>query len=259
MAVGNTGKYLNAYNDGDLYVSDDAGISWKLARKDAHRYEFGDSGSILVAINDEKRTDVISYSINHGDDWVDVDLGVEVRALALTTVPDSTSDKFTLIAETKDQKPYIFSINFDGVLEKKCKSDDFEKWYARLDEKGEPDCLMGHKQFYNRRKKDVNCYVGAEYKDPEVQEEVCECTDEDYECDFEFAMVDDKCKLVGKLTPPPGECKKKGDKFKGSSGYRRIPGDNCKGGDKDKLIERPCAEGNYLKIPSKSILLEHKK
>ena len=46
---------------------------------------------------------------------------------------------------------------------------------------GKPDCLMGHKQFFWRRKADADCYVGEKYKDPEPVEENCPCTDEDYE------------------------------------------------------------------------------
>jgi hypothetical protein len=40
---------------------------------------------------------------------------------------------------------------------------------------------MGHKQFFWRRKQDVDCSVGEKYKDPEPIEENCPCTDEDYE------------------------------------------------------------------------------
>ncbi|KAF8468863.1 hypothetical protein BDZ91DRAFT_847692 [Kalaharituber pfeilii] len=260
MAVGNTGKYLKHYEDGDLYVSDDAGLTWKKALNDAHRYEFGDSGSILVAAFDEGRTNKIKYSLNHGKDWEDVDLKKEVRVLALTTVPDSTTTKFTLIAQSKDDKGYVIALNFDGVFERQCKKDDdekksdFEKWYARLDENEKPDCLMGYKQFYYRRKKDADCYVGGDYKEPQAQEEICDCTDEDYECDFEFADKEGngKCVLIGKLPIPAGACKKKGDKFKGSSGYRLIPGNKCKKKDnkKDEPIERDCDEEAVVTPPS---------
>src|SRR5690606_31657756 len=69
MAVGNTGNYLKAYDKGDLYVSDDAGVTWELALEEAHKYEFGDQGSILVAVNDEEYTDTLSFSLNHGKSW----------------------------------------------------------------------------------------------------------------------------------------------------------------------------------------------
>lgn len=258
LAVGNTGKYLSDYEHGDVYVSDDAGLTWsKTDLKGPHMYEFGDSGSILVAVADKTKTDKLRYSLNHGKVWESVDLDVELQVAALTTVPDSTAKKFTMIALGKDGKNYIFSFNFDGVLDRQCKQDDdgkksdYEKWYARLDEKGNPDCLMGHKQFFYRRKKDADCFVNAEYKDPVPEEENCPCIDEDYECDFEFAAKDGegKCELIGKLKVPEGACKKEGDTFKGSSGYRLIPGNTCtKGIKKDEEKEWHCDKG--VKPPS---------
>lgn len=259
LAVGNTGKYLDEYENGDVYVSDDAGLNWKkTALKGPHMYEFGDSGSILVAVADKSKTDKLRYSLNHGEDWESVDLDMDIQVGALTTVPDSTAKKFTLIAAAKDKKGYyIFSINFDGVLDRQCKDDDYEDWYARLDDKGNPTCLMGHKQVFKRRKKNAECFVNADYKDPVAEEPKCPCTDADYECDFEFADTEGsgKCELVGKMKIPEGACKSEGDKFKGSSGYRLIPGNTCdqdKGIKKDEEKEWDCKEGKKNTPPPSS-------
>jgi hypothetical protein len=35
-----------------------------------------------------------------------------------------------------------FFIDFDGLHERECGSGDLEEWTARLNEKGEPDCLI---------------------------------------------------------------------------------------------------------------------
>jgi hypothetical protein len=77
MGVGNTGDALGKYTDGDLYVSDDAGLTWELALEEAHKYEFGDQGSVLVAVFDEGDTDKIMYSLKHGrkDSWKAIELG----------------------------------------------------------------------------------------------------------------------------------------------------------------------------------------
>ncbi|KAL7269099.1 vacuolar protein sorting/targeting protein PEP1 [Rhizina undulata] len=250
MGVGSLGDRLDKYDECDLFVSDDAGLTWKLARKDAHKYEFGGSGSVIVAIYDEDTTNKIAYSLNHGKDWKEVDLGKDVRARLLTTTPDSTSLKFTLVATGKDKKAYIFLIDFTDVFDRACKLDkdnekdgDFEKWYARKDEKGDPDCLMGHKQYYWRRKADAECYVDALYKDPEPEKEQCECADHDFECDFNFVKQDGECARAEGYKPrfESGECKKPEDTFMGPSGYRKIPGNDCKGGlTKDEKKELPC-------------------
>ena len=69
MGVGSIGSYLKPYDECDTFLSTDAGVTWQMIRSDAHKYEFGDSGSILIAINDEDATDEISYSTDLGRTW----------------------------------------------------------------------------------------------------------------------------------------------------------------------------------------------
>lgn len=262
LGIGNTGDYLKAYEEGDLWVSDDAGVSWKPALEEAHKYEFGDQGSILVAIYDEDDTDQIRYSLNHGTDWETFDLGKKVRARVLTTVPDSTTLKFILLATTgKGSKTehLVISIDFNNLHERKCDDNDFEKWFARLDEKGEPDCLMGHKQFYNRRKADSECFVKDKFREPEAKFERCTCSEEDYECDYNFRQSEDgkKCEPAGVLAKPENVCKDGEKTFMGSSGFRLIPGDVCdtkEGPDLDKEVERDC---DQTKEPAVSGKISH--
>ncbi|CAZ85060.1 unnamed protein product [Tuber melanosporum] len=255
MGVGSLGDHLAGYKDCDLFYSDDAGLTWRKALTDAHKYEIGGSGSVMVAINDEDMTDIVSYSIDHGKNWEEVKLDERIRARLLTTTPDSTTLKFTLIGTARDKTPYVFGLDFSEVFERKCKLDkssedgDYEKWYARLDEEGKPDCLMGHKQYFWRRKPGVNCYVGEDYKDPEPEKEVCECTKHDFECDFNFVREnrgkDDDCVPAKgvKFSIPAGECKKDEDTYMGPSGYRKIPGNDCKGGESlEDKVERKCNE-----------------
>lgn len=252
MGVGNTGKRLQDYKEGNLYVSDDAGLTWKEALEGAHKYEFGDQGAVIVAIDDKDTTNEVKYSLNHGKDWAKADLGEKIRAKLLTTVPDSTSLKFLLEA-TKDEEWYLFVIDFEGLHERKCKEDDFEKWPARLGEDGDPSCIMGHKQFYRRRKADADCFVAEEFKDPLPQTEPCKCSKEDFECDFNYIRSEDQTECVPAvpLTPPAGECKNAEDTFTTSSGFRLIPGDDCerKGGEElDKEVERPCSDSKKAPV-----------
>jgi hypothetical protein len=69
-------------------------------------------------------------------------------------------------------------LDFTNTRKKKCEEDDFEKWYARSTKS---ECIMGHKQWYKRRKPNVDCYVGDEFKDAEEHEENCPCIEADYE------------------------------------------------------------------------------
>ena len=260
MGVGNTGDFLEDYDKGDLYVSDDAGLTWSKAIEEAHKYEIGDQGAVLVAVYDEGPTNEIQYSIDHGKKWQTADFGKEeVRARILTTTPDSTSLKFILLATVgggSKMKNYLFSINFEGLHERKCKQDDFEEWYARLDEKGKPDCIMGHKQKYRRRKADANCFVDEEFEHPDLQLEPCVCSEEDFECDYNFVRGEDskECVPLGPLPSPKDVCKEPDGTYTGSSGFRMIPGNDCvrKGGvELDQPKERPCTDSTKPVVSGK--------
>lgn len=250
MGVGNTGSSLKSYDDGNLYVSDDAGTTWRQALKGPHKYEFGDQGSILVAVKDGVDNEV-QYSLDHGRKWHEVDLPQNIKPVQLTTTQDSTSLKFLLEALNEERTSgYIISIDFDDMHERQCKDDDMETWYARADEDGKGTCLMGHKQSYRRRKWDADCFLKKEFEDPMPQSEPCECTDADFECDFNFVRSADRKECTQAegtiLQMPEGECKAFGpdDTFKGSSGWRLIPGNDCKrtsGVQKDDLVDRKCS------------------
>jgi len=69
MGVGNVGENLLEYEHCDTFLSTDAGLSWKMVRKGAHKYEFGDLGSILVIVDDEESTNDILYSLDLGKSW----------------------------------------------------------------------------------------------------------------------------------------------------------------------------------------------
>ncbi|KAK0612991.1 hypothetical protein B0T17DRAFT_511348 [Bombardia bombarda] len=255
MAIGNTGDHLGDYwEDGNLYVSDDAGKTWTKGLDGPHKYEFGDQGSILVAVKDSKKMDVdeISYSLDHGVTWVQESLpkDVEIEPYILTTTQDATSLKFLLIGKSKDSKFWqVITIDFEGLHEDTCKKDDLEEWHARVDKDGKPTCLMGHTQSFTRRKKNAECFLKQEFKHAVTETADCDCTDLDYECDYNFIRSDDdKCVSKGPIAAPDGACSK-GDPdatFKGTSGYRKIPGNTCKPtkemDEKYKDVERKCGD-----------------
>ena len=266
MGIGNTGKFMKDYEDGDLYVSDDAGVTWIQGLDGAHLYEFGNQGAVIVAVDDEEPTSQIRYSIDHGKTWKKVDLEEKVRARFLTTVPDSTTLKFLLMGSKgsgSKMEWVLFKIDFEGLHEKACREKDFEDWPARVDKDGKASCLMGHKQFFRRRKADVECFIDEEFKDPVPKFEPCVCTTADFECDFNFVRSEDRkqCLPTKALSKPEGACKNAKDTFKGPSGWRLIPGNECmrKGGEElDLDIKRPCSDSVNQPV-SGDILVEKTK
>ena len=69
MGVGSIGDYLLPYDQCDTFLSTDGGVTWQMIDKEAHLYEFGDQGSILVIVNDEEGVDNIRYSSDLGRTW----------------------------------------------------------------------------------------------------------------------------------------------------------------------------------------------
>ncbi|KAF9457576.1 Oligoxyloglucan reducing end-specific cellobiohydrolase [Collybia nuda] len=271
MGVGSVGESLLPYEESDTFLSTDAGVTWTMIRQDAHKYEFGDKGSILVVINDEEGTDTVRYSLDLGKTWNKYELDVKLRARALITLPDSTSQKFILLGQVAKRhqskdigRVVIVYLDFSSTRPRKCGEDDFEKWYARP---AKTECLMGHKQWYKRRKADANCYVGDKYRDPVEHEEDCPCTKEDYECDYNYIRNGAECVPVGPEPIPAGVCSPNDpvQTYQGSSGFRKIPGNTCKGGvELDKPVEKKCSqaqpqEGDIIHqtFEFKSLIVQH--
>ena len=78
-------------------------------------------------------------------------LGVNIRARGLSTVQDSTSQKFILLGQlsredsTSEGRYASFFLDFAPMGRRKCGENDFEKWYARTIKNKE--CLMGHRVY----------------------------------------------------------------------------------------------------------------
>ncbi|KAL4748783.1 hypothetical protein BDW72DRAFT_179496 [Aspergillus terricola var. indicus] len=257
MGVGNTGDYLGKRSDGHLYVSDDAGLTWRLALKGPHKYEFGDQGAVLVAISEAPKVKSIEYSLDHGKEWKSVDLPHEIdgEASTLTTTPDSTSLRFILLGHSKGE-PSVYAIDFEDLHERICEDEDFDNhWPARLNEHGDPDCLMGQKQFFRRRKANADCFVAEAFNNSMSKFEPCRCTAEDFECQSTRTEDGKDCVPPKSFTPPEGECINPDDTTLVPSGWRLIPGDVCvreDGVNLDKDVELPCKDVKH-KPKSKEI------
>lgn len=112
------------------------------------------------------------------------DIGITMRALLLMTIPDSTSQKFLLLGSRsrkeagKDDRHATVFLDFAAIRKRQCGQADLEKWYARPTGQ---ECLMGHKQWYMRKKLNADCYVGNKFTDPVGQEDNCPCSAIDFE------------------------------------------------------------------------------
>ncbi|KAG1766232.1 hypothetical protein EV702DRAFT_1257163 [Suillus placidus] len=235
------GKMLAPYEEGNAYMSTDAGLTWSMVHEGAYQYEFGDSGSVIIIVDDENPTGSIMYSMDMGRKWNTYNVGIRFRAKGLTTVSDSTSQKFLLGQVTREFQPpgqgrnAAIYLDFATLGRPQCVPNDKEPWYARANSKSE--CIMGAKQWYTRRKADADCYMGEKFHDPEVHDDKRPCEERDYECDG-------KCVTSGSERIPNTQCTlgTPGEKYMGSSGYRKIPGNKCEGGSRmDEPMSKDCS------------------
>ena len=70
LGVGSVGDRLLPYDKCDTFLSTDAGLNWQMVHEDAHKYEFGDQGSVIVIAGDEEPVDHVSYSYDYGKTWL---------------------------------------------------------------------------------------------------------------------------------------------------------------------------------------------
>ncbi|KAJ3965681.1 hypothetical protein EV361DRAFT_773485, partial [Lentinula raphanica] len=141
MTVGNVGEELVPYTDSDSFLSHrDTGFTWEEVHKDAHLWEFGDSGSILIMANNEEPTDHVLFSTDEGAKWREY-TNKKVRVTSIVTVPSVTSRKFILMGQypSRQVQSVVVHIDFSALEGRQCKPvcklkvgdpthDDFELW-----------------------------------------------------------------------------------------------------------------------------------
>lgn len=212
MAVGNVGEELAPYTDSDTFLTRDGGFTWEEIRKDAHMYEFGDSGSVLVIANDEGPTQKVLYSTDEGLTWTEYDIGLSVRVRSIVTMTAETSRKFIVFGHTGGGKAVAVHLDFSAITARQCEfmslslhplflfllslltfilcktgslstedpqNDDFELWSPS--EEREERCLFGRQTLYHRRIRDKNCWVGDQIKNSKKTVKNCECMLSDFE------------------------------------------------------------------------------
>jgi hypothetical protein len=121
LAVGNVGESLAPYTDSDIFLTRDGGFTWEEVHKDAHMWEFGDSGSLIVLVNDEEATDHVIYTLDEGLTWNDYSFGTSLRVDTIQTVPDDTSRRFLLIgSKSGETASTLVHLDFSTITQQKC-------------------------------------------------------------------------------------------------------------------------------------------
>ena len=126
MAVGNVGPRLAPYKESDTFLSRDGGFTWQEVHKDAHLWEFGDYGSVLVMANDEEPTDHVLFSTDEGDTWREYKFfgpsEGKMRVKSIVTVPADTSRRFVLLGYRPErvQSAVAIHLDFSSLTSRQC-------------------------------------------------------------------------------------------------------------------------------------------
>ncbi|KAH8796893.1 hypothetical protein DL96DRAFT_1566100, partial [Flagelloscypha sp. PMI_526] len=232
FAVGKVGTSLKPYTESDTFLSRDAGFTWEEVHKDAHMYEFGDSGSVLIMANDEEPVDHVLWSIDQGQSWRTykfvADGEEKLRVTSIATVPSNTSRRFVLLGSYPKQSGMVaVHLDFQQFVTRQCRldvddseNDDFERWSPAISR--EEPCLFGRQ-----------CWVGDAIKKDPQSERACECTTADFECEYNYVMnADGECMLHEGVEPLGDDtsCANDAEYWYSRTPYRKISFSSCEGG-----------------------------
>ncbi|KAH3665491.1 hypothetical protein OGAPHI_003677, partial [Ogataea philodendri] len=258
IGVGNVGSELESYYDGNTYLTKDGGVSWKEVKKGVYLWEYGDQGSVIVMVNGKDNTNVLSYSVDEGDTWQEYKFTDEqITVEDISTVPGDNSLVFLLFTRVplaRGDKTRVFRIDFGELLSDSCSGTDLETWIPKHPFQAD-DCLFGHQMQYTRKIPGRLCRIGSQKLDQAAIIKTCQCTRQDFECDFNYYQDQNgDCKLVSGVKLPGHEdmCAiEESGEYYPVTGYRKVPLSTCEGGlqldRSDKPVSCDAAEEDHLR------------
>uniref|UniRef100_A0A182RW24 Sortilin-related receptor n=1 Tax=Anopheles funestus TaxID=62324 RepID=A0A182RW24_ANOFN len=252
MASGVVGKSLKGHPG--VYISRDAGLTWKQILKNYYFFNMGDHGGILVAVKYFKskgETNEILYSTDEGERWHSTPfIGNQLKVYGLMREAEANGTIFTLFGSEQDEHRWlIIKLDLKNAFTANCTEDDYKYWTPGS-YSGDyfMPCVLGRQDTYQRRKPHANCHNGLGYERP-IRQEVCECNSWDFECDYGFVRSGQKrsfCvrnKTMTHFDPyaVPKSCKP-GAYYNRTRGYRKIEGDVCVDGFASQFLPQaiPC-------------------
>ncbi|XP_052828745.1 VPS10 domain-containing receptor SorCS3 [Octopus bimaculoides] len=232
LAHGTVGEQLS-FQDVSVFISRDAGVHWYSAPfHGLHELNILDQGSAITALNASWKTREIYFSCDEGQSWqkhifADEDVYVD----GVLNEPGINTLIVSVYAHKFPSKGWILvKANFSSILTRRCSSEDYESWNPA--EEVSKGCILGRKLIFERKKQFSKCNNGRDYERP-INITVCQCTKQDFECDFgyERETKEEECVPARWYNPdrPVFDCPEN-QYFNKSHGYRKVGGDFCVGG-----------------------------
>ncbi|XP_032301410.1 VPS10 domain-containing receptor SorCS1 isoform X3 [Coturnix japonica] len=238
VASGNIGPELSD-NDISMFVSSDAGNTWRQIFEEEHSVLYLDQGGVLVAI---KHT---SLPIRHL--WLSFDEGKSWSKYSFTSLPlfvDGILGEpgeetliMTVFGHFSHRSEWqLVKIDYKSIFDRRCAEEDYWTW--QLHSQGEA-CIMGAKRIYRKRKSEKKCmqgkYAGAMTSEP------CVCTDADFDCDYGYERHSNGQCLPAFWYNPSSLSKdcSLGQSYLNSTGYRKVVSNNCTDGVREQYTAKP--------------------
>jgi hypothetical protein len=247
IGVGNVGTSLRSEGDEvNTYLSRDGGVSWQETMVGPYIYEFGDHGGLVVMASTAVQTQILKFSWNEGGSWYEIDLSSSPLDVDnIVTSPNFTSTRFVLYG-TRGTAGVIIDLDFSTLGQPTCtgvwgagsSASDYEVWMPSDGRNTGRNCLLGREVTYTRRRPTSECFNGEQYE-RKVVKNPCDCSEEDYECEFGFRRkVDSKiCEHMGQFMEGT-TCGSNG--FVVLDSHRKVPGNGCQSGWSPTQTPVPC-------------------
>ncbi|XP_041839727.1 LOW QUALITY PROTEIN: VPS10 domain-containing receptor SorCS3 [Melanotaenia boesemani] len=238
VATGNIGPELS-YNNVGMFISSDAGNSWRPIFEEEHNIWFLDKGGALVAV---KQPSVPTRHL-----WVSFDEGRQWTQHSFSSVPlfvdgvlveaGAENQIMTFFGHFSHRSEWqLIKIDYKSIFSKKCTEEDYQTWH--LHNQGEP-CVMGQKQIYMKRRPGNYCMLGKDYSRI-LSAESCICRAHDFECDYGYERRSDgNCRPAFWFNPSTvSRSCSQGQNYFNSTGYRKVVLNNCTKGVKEIYTAR---------------------
>ncbi|KAG7238326.1 hypothetical protein INR49_031037 [Caranx melampygus] len=226
LAHGSVGDAESALSP-DVYVSDDGGYSWMLALRGPITMPSWTLEGCLWLWSTPTH---LSTRSNEGQCWHTYNFTSDpLHFSGMDSEPGSRSMNVSLWGYRNDYSKWVvITIDFKKLLTRDCTEEDYVQWLAHsADPSGSHDgCVLGYKETLFRLRKDSVCWNGRGYG---VTKKISPA----HAHDFGYYRPENSsdCVEQEELKGRPLEfCLNGTTEQLQTSGYRKIPGDQCEGG-----------------------------
>ncbi|KAK1905090.1 VPS10 domain containing receptor SorCS3 [Dissostichus eleginoides] len=223
VATGNIGTELSSTNLG-MFITSDAGNSWRQIFDEEHNVWFLDNGGALLAVlHSPTPIRHLWISLDEGKKWDRHSFSLAPLYVdGVLMEPESDNHIITFFGHFSHRSEWqLIKIDYKGLFSRRCMDGDYQTW--QLHNKGEL-CVMGEKQIYMKRRPGNRCMLAQDYSRI-YSSEPCLCT-----ADYGWERQTNGMCSPAFWFNPNGVAKScsTSQSFLNSTGYRKVLSNNCK-------------------------------